>query len=348
MAKDRTVPVHRPIGWWRATLFLLGGLGMLAAWPRDSLAARVDRSGSEVVATVCARCHATGELGAPRIGDEKAWAARAAQGLSALTAHALAGIRNMPAHGGNPGLSDVEIGRAITQMVNRSGGHWVEPIDPAMPATERRAEQIVQGQCAQCHRDGVGGAPKIGDRAAWIPRMNNGVDPLVRSAAHGHGGMPPRGGVADLNDAELRSAVLYMFNYGVVMPAAAAQAPGPASPYHKVAGSAEVYLGILPARSMREGQPAGKVPSGRDYYHLNVSLLEVGTGRPIGDARVKVQVGDGLSVETMTLEPMAANGAPSYGAYFKMPGPNPYTIDVTIRRPGVSGETHTQFEFRPG
>jgi cytochrome c5 len=54
----------------------------------------------------------------------------------------------------------------------------------------------------------------IGDRAAWLPRMRQGVDSLVRSAINGHGGMPPRGGKADLTDAELRSAIVYMFNKG--------------------------------------------------------------------------------------------------------------------------------------
>lgn len=87
-----------------------------------------ERSGMEVVNTVCASCHATGENGAPRIGGKQAWAQRASQGLTALTEHALKGIRNMPAHGGNAGLSDIEIQRAITYMVNQSGGQWVEPL----------------------------------------------------------------------------------------------------------------------------------------------------------------------------------------------------------------------------
>ena len=43
------------------------------------------RSGMEVVDTVCAACHATGKNGAPKIGDQQAWAGRTAQGLTALT-----------------------------------------------------------------------------------------------------------------------------------------------------------------------------------------------------------------------------------------------------------------------
>jgi cytochrome c5 len=189
-------------------------------------AQRRERTGKEVVDATCASCHASGANGAPKIGDTKAWKARASQGLTALTANALKGIRNMPAHGGNPGLSDIEVERAITRMVNLSGGQWVEPVGVATPAMARSGEQVVKMQCSKCHEAGVNGAPKIGDRAAWTARMSKGLDALVKSAVHGHGAMPARGGVADLTDAELQGAILYMFNVGVpqVSPAPAASA----------------------------------------------------------------------------------------------------------------------------
>lgn len=79
---------------------------------------------------------------------------------------------------------------------------------------ERSGEQVVRAQCFKCHEAGVGGAPRIGDRAAWAPRLKNGLDNTVRSAIRGHGGMPARGGMADLTDSELRSAIVYMFSKG--------------------------------------------------------------------------------------------------------------------------------------
>jgi cytochrome c5 len=82
---------------------------------------------------------------------------------------------------------------------------------PSARPTERSAEQIVRAQCAKCHESGAGGAPRIGDQAAWIPRLKPGLDTVVRSAIKGHGGMPARGGMADLTDSELRSAITYMF-----------------------------------------------------------------------------------------------------------------------------------------
>ena len=90
----------------------------------NSLAQKVERSGKEVVDAVCIACHGTGANGAPRIGDKKAWSKLASRGLTGLSQSALKGIRNMPPHGGNPALTDTEIERAITYMVNQSGGHW--------------------------------------------------------------------------------------------------------------------------------------------------------------------------------------------------------------------------------
>ena len=84
--------------------------------------------------------------------------------------------------------------------------------------TERTGKQIVEARCAKCHETGTGGAPRIGDRDAWIPRLKGGFDLVVRSAINGHGGMPARGGMANLTDAEMRNAITYMFNKGRVPP----------------------------------------------------------------------------------------------------------------------------------
>jgi cytochrome c5 len=173
-----------------------------------------ERSGKQVVDSLCISCHSTGAGGAPKIGDAKAWADRASKGLTGLSRSAMAGIRQMPAHGGNPNLTDTEIERAITYMVNQSGGHWTEPVSRTTKAPERSGKAVVEAQCVKCHGTGVGGAPKIGDRAAWTPRATQGLDAVVRSAIHGHGAMPPRGGMANLTDVEIRSAIVYMLNSG--------------------------------------------------------------------------------------------------------------------------------------
>lgn len=171
-------------------------------------AVAAERSGKEVVNSVCATCHATGTDGAPKIGDKAEWAKRAAKGLDKVTANAIAGVRSMPAHGGQASLSDVEMSRAVAYMV--SGGKAVDTNKPYSSPKTRSGQMVFQERCQECHAEGKNGAPKYGDMEAWKPRLANGVDPLVKSAIGGHKQMPARGGMANLSDAEMRSAVEYM------------------------------------------------------------------------------------------------------------------------------------------
>lgn len=196
-------------------------LALAAMLPLALHAQAGDRSGRDVVQSVCINCHGAGRhdvkgaAQAPRIGDRKAWSKLASQGLTGLSDVALQGIRQMPPHGGNMTLSDIEVKRAIVYMVNQSGGHWTEPTSRTVPVTDRSGEEIVRARCADCHAEGKNGAPRIGDRDAWLPRAKSGFDGLVRSAINGHGGMPARGGLANLTDAEMRSAVAYMVGQSI-------------------------------------------------------------------------------------------------------------------------------------
>jgi cytochrome c5 len=64
--------------------------------------------------------------------------------------------------------------------------------------------------CAVCHAAGVANAPKLGDKAAWAPRLAAGVDGLTASAIKGKGAMPPKGGAAAASDADIKAVVAYM------------------------------------------------------------------------------------------------------------------------------------------
>lgn len=323
---------------------------LFAALTAFSGSASAQRQGKEVVDAVCSGCHGSGKDGAPRIGDAAAWSARASQGLTALTAHAIAGIRKMPAHGGTTGVSDVELQRAIVYMVNNSGGNWVEPLGTRPQAT-RTSESIVQAQCAKCHQTGKDGAPKIGDRAAWTPRLGKGLDALVASAVHGHGGMPARGGMPELERDEIRHAILYMFNYG--LPPAPVPAPvAAADPHHKLVSGIDVYFGMIQAESMRAAQAQEKggakvaIPSGKGYYHLNISLADNQSKAPVSDARVTIRVSDGMTSETKPLALVAANNAVSYGNFFRFASGNRYNITTEIKRPGQASPIVANFEFK--
>lgn len=166
--------------------------------------------GIDIFDSVCAGCHEAGENGAPKVGDRAAWAKRSAQGYARLKQHALEGIRGMPPLGGDARLSDLEVGRAVAYMVNSSGGNWVETSSRWELVGERSGAQVVMTQCAVCHEAGFGSAPRIGDRAAWLPHLRNGMDRLVRAALRGRCDMPLRGGQPNLTDAEVRSAIIYM------------------------------------------------------------------------------------------------------------------------------------------
>jgi cytochrome c5 len=62
-----------------------------------------------------------------------------------------------------------------------------------------------------CHAAGVAGAPKLGDKAAWEPRIKTGLEALKTSAVKGKNAMPPKGGSA-ASDADIHAAVEYMVN----------------------------------------------------------------------------------------------------------------------------------------
>jgi len=64
--------------------------------------------------------------------------------------------------------------------------------------------------CMACHSTGAAGAPKLGDKAAWAPRVAQGKPALYNSALHGKGAMPPKGGNASIPDDAVKAAVDYM------------------------------------------------------------------------------------------------------------------------------------------
>jgi len=197
------------------------------------------KTGEQVFAAQCVACHGTGAAGAPKFGDTAAWAPRIKAGYDALLNSALKGKGNMGAQGGGD-FSDLEIGRAVVFMANKGGANFNEPKAAAAPqaasapdaATAQAAQSAAAAlaaapaaakteaagaaapalytqTCATCHAAGVAGAPKLGDKAAWAPRVSQGVDALTASAIKGKGAMPPKGG-SSASDAEIKHVVAYM------------------------------------------------------------------------------------------------------------------------------------------
>ena len=159
--------------------------------------------------------------------------------------------------------------------------------DPGDVKSMKTGDQVFQAQCAACHTPGAAGAPKIGDEAAWAPRVKTGFDALLNSSLKGKGNMPPQGG-GDHSDFEIARAVVFMANKAGAkfdepkLPAAAASAPATA------ATQVTRRRGAQPPRSDASGTPSPGVIHPR---------------RPWGAPGVSVACSAGLAAE-----PVSAGG----------------------------------------
>ena len=78
----------------------------------------------------------------------------------------------------------------------------------------RSGEQVVKDVCQTCHGAGLLAAPKIGDHAAWKPRIAQGEKTLITHALKGIRAMPAKGGNPNLSDDEVMRATVWMANQG--------------------------------------------------------------------------------------------------------------------------------------
>ena len=113
-------------------------LALLAILALPALAEEM--SGAEVFASTCKACHGEGTLNAPKFGDTKRWAPLVREGLNDLVPAALRGFRQMPAKGGNPALSDLEVARGVIFMANAGGGKFSEPTPADVARWRRKAD----------------------------------------------------------------------------------------------------------------------------------------------------------------------------------------------------------------
>jgi cytochrome c5 len=86
------------------------------------------------------------------------------------------------------------------------------PAKGAAPAKPGPADGkgVYDKVCVACHQVSVAGSPRLGDKAAWAPRIQQGMSALVQAVVKGKGAMPPKGGNAALSEAEVRAAVEFM------------------------------------------------------------------------------------------------------------------------------------------
>ena len=97
------------------------------------------------------------------------------------------------------------VGQVNTGAVAPTAAAAAGPVD---------GKAIFEQACFACHGTGAAGAPKFGDKAAWGPRIEKGLDTLYSHALNGFNAMPPRGGRADLDDDSVKAAAKYMIDHG--------------------------------------------------------------------------------------------------------------------------------------
>jgi hypothetical protein len=120
------------------------------------------------------------------------------------------------------------------------------------------------------------------------------------------------------------------------------------NPQHATADGLEIYYGVLPAAMVRghEKEHSGKPQASRDF-HVVVTLFDKATGRRITEAKVAARIAEvGLAGEEKSLEPMKVNEATSFGNYFRMSGPRPHRIELSIWLPGAHRPIQARFEYR--
>jgi cytochrome c5 len=87
---------------------------------------------------------------------------------------------------------------AISTLLGLSGGVLAD------------GQQTYQSSCQACHATGAAGAPKLGDKEAWAPRIAQGMDTLLKHATEGLRAMPPKGACAACTEDDLKGAIEYM------------------------------------------------------------------------------------------------------------------------------------------
>jgi len=115
--------------------------------------------------------------------------------------------------------ADVEVAariKPVGELVVASASAVANGVIPTAKAADGKS--TYDKACMACHAAGVAGAPKIGDKAAWGPRIAQGNDTLYTHALKGFQGkkgfMPAKGGNAALADADVKAAVDYMVSQG--------------------------------------------------------------------------------------------------------------------------------------
>lgn len=176
------------------------------------------KAGEAIYQKYCAGCHMSGGGGAPKFGDSGQWAPFLAAGMDKVYTNAIHGIDGMPPKGNCDACTDDQVKNAVDYIVNNSKSA-TGANQPAAPAAQsltslQKGKEVYTQVCSVCHADGQLGAPKLGDKEAWTPILQNSLDVLIERSIKGYKGHPLMGACYQCSDADIISAVKYMAQEG--------------------------------------------------------------------------------------------------------------------------------------
>lgn len=165
--------------------------------------------------------------------------------------------------------SDSQSKEAIAARVAPVADQNFKLIDANAPKQLQSGEEVYKGTCTNCHAAGIAGAPKVGDKSAWGPRIAQGYDTLLAHALKGYKGMPAKGNNADLDDVEVARALVFMANQGGASfkePAAPAAPAASASAAASAAASAPAAAPAAVASASASAPAAAAADPGKKLF----------------------------------------------------------------------------------
>ena len=110
---------------------------------------------------------------------------------------------------GGHGLPGLAVLAVICSLAGCGEGGTTDGVGSSSKAVPAASPQaiIYAKHCVGCHSSGVGGAPVMGDAAAWASRTAQGLETVYANAINGIRGMPLMGTCSSCSDADIRATV---------------------------------------------------------------------------------------------------------------------------------------------
>jgi cytochrome c5 len=215
--------------------------------------------------------------------------------------------------------TDKRTGAGTDSMTAEAISARIKPVanfelkDASAPKVFRSGETVYKAQCSACHDAGLAGAPKLGDVAAWAPRIKTGYDALLTSALKGKNAMAAQGG-GEYDDTEIGRAVVYLANkaganFAEPQAPAAAAAPAAADAAATPMAAAAPAAAAPAAPAPAAPAPAAPMPAAAAAAApVVVAAAAAAAAAPSSDAGKKL-----YDTNCMACHAAGVAGAPKFG-----------------------------------